>query len=124
MPSSLVNDLSSYTSSLAPSLDLQVAFSLSFHSALATLSIAAFRQYEEEKDAEVTHTGPVGQKSLAVLGKEGGVKLNWREYRVLVLRWLEDMGVGGIGDLGRATMKGLMGAEKGKESDIGNVASV
>ena len=37
----------------------------------------------------------------------GGVKMGWKEYRVLVLRRLEALGVGGVGELGRVTMKGL-----------------
>ena len=58
------------------------------------------------------HAGPVTQRSLARLGREGGVRVGWREYRVLVLEWLGGVGVGGIGELGAATMRGLMGGRE------------
>jgi len=37
----------------------------------------------------------------------------WKEYRVAVLRWLEEMGAKGLRELGEATMKGLMGGQTG-----------
>lgn len=52
-----------------------------------------------------------------ILGREGGVRVDWRQYRVAVLKWLDQMGVTGIKALGEATMKGLMGDQEGpKES--------
>ena len=66
---------------------------------------------EEQRpgSVRVRHAGPITQKSLAALGREGGVKVDWKEYRVAVLRWLEGVGVKGIRELGGATMKGLLG---------------
>jgi centromere protein I len=64
----------------------------------------------------IRHAGPITQKTLITLGKEGGVKVDWKEYRVHVLRWLEGMGVGGVRELGGATMKGLLG---GPETPVG-----
>ena len=85
--------------------------------------MTVFRELEDAAGVEIRHAGPLSQRSLAVLGKEGGMRLGWREYRVHVLQWLEEMGVGGIGNLGRATMKGLMGGERGRESDVGRIGS-
>lgn len=92
---------------------------------LASLSIAALRDLEEAEDTLIKHTGPVGQRSLAALGRDGGLKIGWREYRVHVLKWMEAMGANGIGKLGSATMKGLMGekAEKGRQSDASKANS-
>lgn len=59
----------------------------------------------------VRHAGPITMKSLAQLGREGGVKMGWKEYRVLVLRWLEDVGVKGVADFGAATMPGMKGGQ-------------
>ncbi len=50
---------------------------------------------------------------IQVLGKEGGVRVDWRQYRVAVLKWLDRMGVTGFKELGEATMKGLMGDQEG-----------
>lgn len=88
------------------------------------MSIAAWRELEDrraddgggenaEPGIKLRHAGPVSQKSLALLGREGGVDLGWKDYRVLVLRWLADRGVGGVGELMGCTMKGLMGKEGG-----------
>lgn len=51
-----------------------------------------------------------------VLGREGGVRVDWRQYRVAVLKWLDGMGVTGIKELGEATMKGLMGDQEGPKA--------
>lgn len=117
-------------------------FGLSCHPALAAVSIAALKELEEQGEEEEEeekegkkgqemvvrrrHAGPVTQRSLGALAREGGVKISWKEYRVLVLKWLEAVGVGGIGDLGRATMRGLgMGGSGtgGRESTEGVTAA-
>lgn len=74
-----------------------------------------------EAAVKVRHAGPITQKSLASLGREGGVKMDWKEYRVAVLRWLEGIGAGGVRELGGATMKGLLG---GPETPVGAKAGV
>lgn len=101
--------LTRYAGALSPPLDLNLLFSLSYHPSLSVVSKAAFA--ELEGTADVKHAGPVNSRSLAGLAREGGVRVGWREYRVHVLKWLEAMGVDGIGNLGRATMRGLMGGE-------------
>jgi centromere protein I len=56
------------------------------------------------------HTGPVGEKSLALLKKEGGVSVHWEGangYKVFVLQWLNARGLGGIKDLMFATVTNL-----------------
>ena len=116
MPESVVTALGKYTAAASLSKDIGVAFNLSCHPALAALSAVAFMELEEETGKDVRHAGLVSQKSLVSLGRVGGLKLGWREYRVQVLAWLEAMGVGGIGFLGRTTMRGLMGNEKGRDS--------
>ena len=59
----------------------------------------------------VRHAGPVSQRSLAVLQAEGGLEVNWAAYRAEVLRWLDEMGVKGVGELMFCTMKLLMGGK-------------
>lgn len=76
------------------------------------------REVQEGEDTKghgikVRHAGPVSQKSLAILGREGGIVLGWKEYRLLVLGWLGMRGVGGVGELMSCTMKQLMGKEGG-----------
>ena len=69
---------------------------------------------EEGDDAMLTarHAGPVTQKSLASLSMAGGLKINWADYRLEVLKWLEERGVEGIGELMYCTMKHLMKAKE------------
>ena len=55
------------------------------------------------------HAGPVAQKSLSSLARQGGLAVSWADYRLGVLRWLREMGAGGIEELMFCTMKLLMG---------------
>lgn len=116
LPAVVLPHLANYTSSLKPPYLLNTSFSLSFHSDLAGLSNAAMREIEEEgiaargeKQIRVRHAGPVTQKSLVVLGREGGVVVGWKEYRLAVLTWLEKRGLTGLAEFMGCTMKGLMG---------------
>lgn len=116
LPPAVLPHLANYTSSLKPPYLLNTSFSLSFHSILAGLSNAAMREIEEqeiaargEKEVRVRHAGPVTQKSLLVLGREGGVVVGWKDYRLAVLSWLEKRGLGGLTEFVGCTMKGLMG---------------
>lgn len=122
LPSSLHSPLSQYTASLDPPHSLPGLFSLSHHTCLAGLSETAFCEVEDAaaekgENVAVRHAGPITQKALAQLGRRGGVEMGWKEYRVVVLRWLGAMGVTGFGELGVATMRGLMGG--GRDSDVG-----
>lgn len=109
----MVTSLATYTKGLDPPQSLTSLFSLSHNPDLSALSIAAFREVEdaaEEKQpgsVAVRHAGPITMKSLAQLGRQGGVQMGWKEYRVLVLRWLEGVGVNGIAGFGAATMPGM-----------------
>ena len=60
------------------------------------------------------HAGPVTQRSLALLGQNGGVKVGWSDYRLEVLQWLADMGSDGVKELMFKTMKLLMSVGKGE----------
>lgn len=73
----------------------------------------------DEEAVVMRHEGPITQKSLAQLARDGGVKVDWRAYRVAVLKWLEGMGVGGLRELGEATMKGLMNGQDGVKARDG-----
>lgn len=93
---------------------LTSAFALSHSPMLCLQSIASVRTLEDrEHDADpakvtARHAGPVTQDSLARLEKSGGVKLSWQEYRLGVLTYLEERGIGGIPALMYNTMKILM----------------
>lgn len=113
----MVASLATYTSALDPPHSLTSLFSLSHNPTLSALSIAAFREVEDAAEDQlpgsvaVRHAGPITMKSLAQLGREGGVKMGWKEYRVLVLKWLEGVGVNGVADFGAATMPGMKGGQ-------------
>lgn len=62
---------------------------------------------------QIRHAGPVTQRSLGQLGKDGGLKLAWANYRPGVLRYLEGKGVMGVGELMYNTLKHLMTAREG-----------
>lgn len=100
-----------------PTLDndysLSMAFGLSHNNLVAALARATFSALEDKaaesgEELRVRHAGPVTQRSLMVLGKEGGLDISWKQYRIEVLNWLEANGVGGIKALMYTTMKDLI----------------
>lgn len=115
VPPTVVLALRTYATGLGHSLP--TLFSLSNSSTLCALSIACFRDLEEAaEDAEegslsIRHAGPVSQRSLTVLGNEGGLKVSWGNYRLEVLKWLEERGVKGVRELMFNTMTQLMSAK-------------
>lgn len=126
LPPDVFNALRLYAESLEPKYSLTGLFSLSFHSALAGLSIAAFRGIEDRAievedvmdiDGEwpagvkERHPGPVTQRSLTVLARNGGVNVSWMTYRMEVLRFLEGMGASGLLALIRRSIKLPLDAE-------------
>ena len=53
--------------------------------------------------------GPASQRALVALAADGGVSVDWREYRVWVVEWRAERGLGGVRDLVFAAMKDLGG---------------
>lgn len=109
IPSSTASSLSRYLSSLDRELPLQLLFGLPHNSATCALADAYLRELEDETEGvEKRHRGPVTQRSLDTLAREGGVRLGWTEYRAGILRYLNGKGVEGVGELMRTTVKGVM----------------
>ncbi|KFY00890.1 hypothetical protein O988_03035 [Pseudogymnoascus sp. VKM F-3808] len=118
LPPPLLPKFTSYVSSLDTGLALPSLFTLSYSPVLCNLSISYLRELEDKADEEaeggirIRHAGPVTQKSLVALGKEGGLQLSWADYRLGVLTYLERRGAKGVGELMYNTMKHLMTARE------------
>ncbi len=114
VPKSLVDDLSVYVKGLDTGASLASLFSLSHSPTLGMMSIMYFRSLEDaklEKGADelgTRHAGPVTRATLASLAEEGGLRLTWDEYRLGVLKYLEQNGMSGVGQLMYNTMTTLM----------------
>ena len=115
VPPTVLPALRTYATGLGNSLP--TLFSLSNSSTVCALSIACFRDLEdaaaeaEEDGLSIRHAGPISQRSLTMLGNEGGLKISWGNYRLEVLKWLEERGVKGVRELMFNTMKHLMTAK-------------
>ncbi|PGH00683.1 centromere protein I [Blastomyces parvus] len=123
VPAITVNELSKYMQTLNERpgsaggekhrYQLSSVFSLSQNVGFCNVSSACFREIEEiladtqRKSLSVRLTRPVTQRALAALDKEGGIMINWQEYRLKMLEWLDEMGAEGVGNLMRSTMKAL-----------------
>lgn len=114
-PTAKVNELQKYLVSIDQDYNIALVFGLSHHPLLSSLSRSAFAAFEdaakrEHGDAIVRqhHAGPVTQRSLLTLGNHGGVEMSWKDFRILVLGWLETRGSPGIKELMYVTMKDLM----------------
>jgi centromere protein I len=99
--------------------NLQTLFNLSHNPLLASLAIGFVREFEDERVGKeggeqilVRHAGPVTSVSLKQLQRDGGVELTWAVYRLGVLRYLEQRGVDGVGDLMHNTISNLIGNKK------------
>lgn len=89
-------------------LRLPSMFSLSQNIALCAVSAACFRDIESRVgQPPLRLTWPVTQKALSELGTEGGVRMGWQEYRLEMLKWLDEHGSTGIGSLMRSAMMAL-----------------
>jgi centromere protein I len=98
---------------------LPAAFGLPAHPLLAALARDAFRELERRRlppravdpgsDERPRLEGPASQRALVALAAEGGVSVDWREYRVWVVGWLAERGLGGVRELVFAAMKDLGG---------------
>ncbi|KAF1961181.1 Mis6-domain-containing protein [Byssothecium circinans] len=96
--------LNEYLGAVDREYAIQTAFNVSNNALLASLAAAAWREMEEEviereafdRGTITWHKGPVSQRSLEVLRRNGGVGVEWEGYRVRVLKWLEERGLGGL----------------------------
>jgi len=85
-------------------------FTFSFSPVFSSLAIEYVRELEDSAGDEIVkrHAGPVTQKSLAQLEKDGGLKISHPDYKLGVLRYIEKKRVMGVGELMYNTMKHLM----------------
>ncbi|UPX18545.1 Phosphate metabolism transcription protein [Ascochyta rabiei] len=119
----LRSSLNDYLSGLDRGYAIGHAFGLSNNAWLASMSSAAWHALEEQEiDREGYdrggirwHKGPVSQQSLAIL-KNGGVNVDWEGasgYKVFVLNWLAERGLGGLRELMFATVTDLRAGQTG-----------
>jgi centromere protein I len=115
----LRSTLNDYLKVVDRGYNVATAFTLSYNAWLASLSAAVWREKEKREvekagSQNVTrhHSGPVSEKSLEGLKSRGGVSVDWEGpngYKVMVLQWLTERGLGGIRDLMFATVTNLKG---------------
>lgn len=106
--------IKSLTDSGSSEMTLGALFTMSYSPLLCLQAKGHIFRLEEKEDEEVElqarHAGPVTQKSLAQLGRKGGLELTWQDFRLGVLRLLEDKEWNGIPELMYSTMKNLLDA--------------
>ena len=115
LPTPVVDGLAAYVRRLDTGASLASLFSLSHSPVLGLLAISYFRGLEEaalegEEDGGLgaRHAGPVTRTTLAALAQDGGLSMTWDEYRLGVLKYLEQNGLDGVGQLMYNTMTTLM----------------
>lgn len=95
--------LHEYLDDLDQEYNIHVAFNMTHNPLLASSALSAWLEVEDEEiqkqaydpEAIQRHAGPASQNSLEKLMARGGVNVDWEGYRVRILRWLEDRGLGG-----------------------------
>ncbi|KAI0119997.1 Mis6-domain-containing protein [Nemania sp. FL0031] len=100
IPRPLVEDLSSYITSLSMGGSLASLFSLSYSPIFSLFAISFLRQVEdqveEQEGLDIKHAGPVTKATLKTLADRGGLNLSWDDYRRGVLSYLENHGMDGV----------------------------
>ncbi|KAF3036684.1 hypothetical protein E8E12_004618 [Didymella heteroderae] len=113
----LRSSLDTYLSGLGQGYTIGRIFNLSYNAWLTSMSSAAWRALEEQEiqrqgrnRANIkAQNGPVTQQSLESL-RDGGISVDWdgaNGYKVFVLHWLADRGLGGLRELMFATVTDL-----------------
>ncbi|KAF3049884.1 hypothetical protein E8E11_002227 [Didymella keratinophila] len=114
----LRSSLDAYLSGLDRGYAIGHVFNLSYNAWLASMSSAAWHALEEQdidrqglNRANIkAHNGPVTQQSLASLRIGEGLSVDWdgaKGYKVFVLNWLAERGLGGLRELMFATVTDL-----------------
>lgn len=110
----LTEYVSSLTDSGSGDMALGALFTMSYSPLLCLQAMEHLQRLEEQEDEDVElrarHAGPITQKSLGQLARKGGLELAWQEYRLGLLRRLEDKEWKGIPELMYSTMKNLLEA--------------
>lgn len=112
-PNEVTGSLQSYLTKVERDYSVHTMFDFSHNAMTAALAQSALSALEEDAhhvsdDDMPLHAGPVTQRSLMILEKEGGLVLSWKHYRLEVLDWLENHKLDGMKKLMFATMKDLM----------------
>ncbi|KAF3002944.1 hypothetical protein E8E13_003785 [Curvularia kusanoi] len=113
----LRSSLNDYLTGHDPEHAIGHIFNLSNNAWLTAMSSAAWQALEDQEIDRAKldrghvqrHTGPVSQQSLAAL-RDGGVSVDWEGvngYKVYVLNWLAERGLGGLRELMFATVTDL-----------------
>lgn len=110
-----LSTLRCYLSSVDREYSIAAIFGLSHNPAICAMSLKTFQELEDAAEVEAgrdlhRHVGPVSQRTLAALEKEGGMRISWKDYRLEVLDWLDSRGVSGFKDFMYVTMKDLRNA--------------
>ncbi|TGJ76602.1 hypothetical protein E0Z10_g10855 [Xylaria hypoxylon] len=105
----VVEDLSSYVTSLSLGCPLASLFTLSYSPIFSLYAISLLRELEEEAEEQesldIKHAGPVTKASLGILGNRGGINLSWDDYRRGVLGYLSSRDMDGIEHMLSVTIK-------------------
>ncbi|KAI7869101.1 Mis6-domain-containing protein [Mucor mucedo] len=92
-------------------------FSIIQHAALAGFSKRFFKELEQTVNVEEKLQEVASSKSLADLAEQGGISIEYFEYRVEYLNYLRSKGLTGIRDLLYASMISLINLSQKREED-------
>lgn len=115
IPRATVDALTAYMPSIDNTFVLTSLLSLSYSPVFCLQSIERLREIEDaawegNEALETRHAGPATQANLQRLATSGGMNLPWQEYRVQVLKRLQNNSLGGVADLLISTMKPIRDA--------------
>jgi hypothetical protein len=93
----------------ARDLSLNGLFSLTHSTIFALLSAQCLQHLEDQQasDIDSRHAGPITSKSLLGLGGDGGLRIDFRAFKIANLEYLKLRGLDGIHDMMYSTMKKL-----------------
>jgi centromere protein I len=101
----VIQSLTAYLAGVDPDTPLASAWNLSNSPTFCLQSLSFLRDLEDTEFAETSgglrerHGGPVSTRSLAALKRRGGLDLSWQDYRIGVLKRLQQNNLDGVHDL-------------------------
>lgn len=106
--------VSSLTDSGSGEMELGALFTMSYSPLLSFQGMEHLRRLEDDEDEDyelrARHAGPVTSRSLGQIAMKGGLELVWQDYRLGLLKRLEEREWRGIPELMYSTMRNLLTA--------------
>lgn len=109
----VTESLSIYVAGIQNTYSLSSLYDLSLSPLTCLLASTYFKNQEDRMaNLRARHDGPVTRTSLKYLYRDGGLEISWQDYKLGVLKHLQERGAPGISELIHSTLKHLISTQE------------